>query len=236
MVCGRVAARCWFGNFRLILLVDELRVFLVAFGGEADVVKLDFIDSKLGYVLGESDVIILNFRVRGIGPDELAVFTPSGVIAARLDGEFGMRYHQALVAKNSDTGDGVHVHAMQEVHELGHIVHVNLVLTEQWVIEGNRHTAIRVFNIEDHGIAANRTPFANNAQSFVAGSHHSREIDGADFEVFRNRKALFADGGREYSGYDDDFVGFQNVRGVRLMVSGANGRRQLGGRQIRSLA
>jgi hypothetical protein len=33
-------------------LVDEAGVFLIAFGGEADVVELDFVGAGLGYEFG----------------------------------------------------------------------------------------------------------------------------------------------------------------------------------------
>ena len=36
---------CGICGFRLIFLEDEVGVFLVAFGGEADVVELDFVDA-----------------------------------------------------------------------------------------------------------------------------------------------------------------------------------------------
>ena len=42
-------------------LKNEAGVFLVAFGGEADVVELNFIGAGLGYELGEGDVVVLNF-------------------------------------------------------------------------------------------------------------------------------------------------------------------------------
>ena len=59
------------------------RVFLVAFGGEADVVELDFVDAELRYVLGQGDVVVLNLGVGGIGPDQLAVLTPGRFVPAR---------------------------------------------------------------------------------------------------------------------------------------------------------
>jgi len=82
---------------------------LVAFGGEADVVELNFIRARLGYELGESDVEILNFRLRRIGPDEFAVLAPGLLIFSGLDGEFGMLDHHMLVAEDGDAGDGVRV-------------------------------------------------------------------------------------------------------------------------------
>ena len=146
------------GCFWLVFLEDEQCVFLVAFGGEADVVELDFIDAELGYVLGQGDVIVLHLGVRRIGPDQLAVLAPRGVVLAGLDGEFGMIHDQALVAEDGDAGDGVHVLLVQEMHELRHVVDVNLVLAEQRMLEGNVDAAVGVLDIEDDGIAADFAP------------------------------------------------------------------------------
>src|SRR5229473_5516077 len=55
--------------FRVISLIGmiglkvESGVFLVTFGGKADVVELHFVDSGLSYELGESNVIILHLEV-----------------------------------------------------------------------------------------------------------------------------------------------------------------------------
>src|SRR5262249_46396741 len=84
-------------RFRLWLAFLEVEhgVFLVAFGGEADVVELDFVHAQAGYVFRNRYVIILHFWIRRIGPDQLAVFAPGGVILSRLDGQFGMIDDQA---------------------------------------------------------------------------------------------------------------------------------------------
>ena len=50
-------------------LICEGGIFLVALGGKADVIELDFIDAGLGYEFGQSYVVVLDFGVRGIGPD-----------------------------------------------------------------------------------------------------------------------------------------------------------------------
>ena len=200
-------------GFRLAVLEDELGVFLVAFGGEADVVELDFVDAELGYVLGQGDVVILNFGLAGIGPDQLAVFAPGGVVLAGLDGEFGMLLDQALVAEDGDAGDGVHVLLVQEVHELRHVMDVDLVLAEQRVLEGNGHAAVGILDVEDDGVAANFAPVADDAESVVAARHDAGQVDGADFKVFGNGNGLFGDRGGEDSGDDDVLVGFENVGG-----------------------
>ncbi len=117
-------------RFRLVFLEDECCVFLVAFGGEADVVELNLIHAELGYVLGEGDVVVLNLGIGRIGPDQLAVFTPCRFVLAGLDGEFGMIHDQALVAEDSDAGDGMHILLVQEMDELGNVVNVDVVLAE----------------------------------------------------------------------------------------------------------
>src|SRR6202171_2604011 len=100
-------------------LVVERDIFLVAFGGKADVIELHFIDSGLGYKLGERDVIVLDFGIRRVCPDELAVFAPALSRATRLYGQFGMGGDQMLIAEDLDARDGMHVFGMQEAHELG---------------------------------------------------------------------------------------------------------------------
>ena len=95
-------------RFRRVL-VSERGVFLIAFGGEADVIELDFIDSGLGDEFGEGDVVVLHLGVGGIGPDELAVFAPGLPGIARFYGQFRMARDQVLIAKDGDAGDSVHV-------------------------------------------------------------------------------------------------------------------------------
>jgi hypothetical protein len=66
---------------RMFSLIIESSIFLVAFGRKADVVELNFVDSRLGDEFRQGDVVILDFGVRGVSPDEFAVFTP-GLIGA----------------------------------------------------------------------------------------------------------------------------------------------------------
>ena len=233
LAAGR-GSRCGFCG--LIFLEDELGVFLVAFGGEADVVELDFVDAEMGYVLGQGDVVVLHFGVRGIGPDQLAVFAPGGLVLARLDGEFGMLDHQALVAEHGDAGDGVHVLLVQEVDELRYVVNVDLVLAEQRVLEGDGDAAVGIFDVEDDRVAADFAPVPDDAESVVAGGHDAGQVDGADFKVFGDGDRLLGDGRREDSGDDDVFVGFQNVGRVRFMVGGADGVGEFGGREVGGVA
>src|SRR6202011_3568643 len=76
VVTSLVCVRCVTVRGCEIFLEDETRVFLVAFSGESYIVELNFIGAELGYVLGEGDIVILNFRVGGVGPDEFAVLAP----------------------------------------------------------------------------------------------------------------------------------------------------------------
>src|SRR6202030_1096833 len=102
---------------RMLGLIVESGIFLIAFGGKADVIELHFIDSGLGYELGQGDVIVLHFGVRGVGPDELAVFAPALAGTTRFYGQFGMTGDQMLIAENGDARYGMHVFGMQEANE-----------------------------------------------------------------------------------------------------------------------
>src|SRR5258707_893673 len=84
--------------FRMIGLVGKAGVFLVAFGWKTYVVKLHFVHAGLGYELRQSDGIILHFGIRGIGPDQLAVFAPGLAGAVRLYGQFRVSGDEVLVA------------------------------------------------------------------------------------------------------------------------------------------
>ena len=223
-------------RLRLAVLVDEGGVFLVAFGGEADVVELDFIHAELGYVLGEGDVVVLDRGVRGIGPDQLAVLAPRGVVLAGLDGQFGMLDDQALVAEHGDAGDGVHVLLVQEMHEFRDVMQVDVVLAEQRMFPGNGHAAVGVLDIEDDRVAADFAPVADDAESVIAAGHDAGEVDGADFKVFGDRDGVLDDGRGEDSGNDDVFVVLENVARVGFVVGGADGVGELGGRQVRGAA
>src|ERR1700733_4600644 len=188
------------------VLIGELGVFLVAFGGEADVVELDFVDTQAGYVFGEGNVVVLDFGVAGIGPDEFAVFPPGRFVLAGLDGQFGVLDDQELVAKDGNSRDGVHVLLGQEVDELRYVVDVNVVLAEQGVLEGDGDAAVGIFDIEDDRIAADFAPVLDDAKSVIARSHDAGEVDGADFEVAGNRNGLLGDGRGEKSGDEQWFV------------------------------
>ena len=147
-----------------------------------------------------------------------------------------MRDHQALVAEDGDAGDGVHVLLVEEADELRYVVDVDLVLSEQRVLEGDGDAAVGVLDIEDYGVAADFTPMLDDAESVIAAGHDAGEVDGADFEVFGNDDGLLGDGRGEDSGDDDVLVGLEDVAGVGLVVHGADGGGQFGGRQVAGLA
>lgn len=199
-------------------LENEAGVFLVAFGGEADVVELNFIGAGLGYELGEGDVVILNFGVGGVGPDQLAVFAPGLAGSFRLHCQLGVLDYHALVAEDGDAGDGVHVLGMQEVNELGQVVNVDLVLAEQRMLEGNVDAAVGVFDVEDYGVAADFAPVADDAESVVAGCHDAGEVDGADLKISGDGNRFFDDGRGQDSGDGDLFAVFQDVAGAVAVV------------------
>ena len=58
------------------------------------------------------------------------------------------------------------------------------------MLEGNVDAAVGVFDVEDHGVAADFAPAANDAESVVAGGHDAGEVDGADFEIFGDGDGL----------------------------------------------
>ena len=57
--------------FRMLRLEVEAGVFLVAFGREAHVIELNFVGTGFGRLPGQSDVVLLHLRLRGIGPTSL---------------------------------------------------------------------------------------------------------------------------------------------------------------------
>src|SRR5580692_9596065 len=215
----------------MVRLIQEGGVFLVAFGGEVDVVELNLVRARLGYEFGESDIEILNFGLRRIGPDQLAVFAPGLLSFLGLDREFGMFDDHALVAEDGDAGDGVHILGMQEVDELRKVVNIDLVLAEEGMLEGNVDAPVRVLDIEDDGIAADLAPVADDAESVVAGGHDAGEVDGADFKIFGDGNGFFHDG-RGKNPRDGDLVaGSYYVVGA-IAVDFADGFGEFGRREI----
>src|ERR1022692_943091 len=190
---AEAAVSTWFLLTLWLVLKREAGIFLIALGSEADVVELNLIRAGLGHELGQSDVVILNFGIRRIGPYQLAVFTPGLLVSLRLYGQLGMLDHHALVAEDGDAGDGVHVLRVQEVYKLRQVVNVDLMLAQQRMLEGNIDAAVAVLNIEDHGVAADFAPVADDAHSVIAGRHHAGQVDGADFKIFGYRNGFLED-------------------------------------------
>ena len=63
----------------------------------------------------------------------------------------------------------MHILLVQEVDQLGNIVDVNLVLSEERVVEMDIDATIGILDIEDDGIAANFAPMADDSESVIAG-------------------------------------------------------------------
>src|ERR1700733_11019825 len=202
----------------LLGLIDEAGVLLIAFGGEADVVELNFIGAGLGYEFGQRDAVVLNFGIRRISPDQFAVLAPRLLCSLGLHGEFGMLGYHARVAEDGDPGDGVHVFGVQEVDKLGQVVDIDLVFVEQRMLEGDVYVAVAIFDIEDDGVAAYFAPVTDDADSVVAGGHDTSEVDGADFKVFGDRNRFF-DNGRGKNSWDGNLLArFEDVAGAVAIV------------------
>src|SRR5208282_6689989 len=137
------------------------RVFLISLGGETHVVKLHLIHAGLGSLLRQGDVVFLNLGLGGIGPYQLSVFAPSLAGLAGLHRQLRMRNHQPLVAKDSDSSDGMHALRMKEMGELREVMNRNMVCAGQRVSEGNVDASIAIFHIENHGISAQLPPLAD---------------------------------------------------------------------------
>src|ERR1700732_689321 len=205
-------------------LVVESGIFLVAFGGKADVIELHFIDSGLGYKLGEGDVIVLHFGVRGIGPDELAVFAPALAGAMRFYGQFGMAGDQMLIAEDGDASDGMHVFGMQEANELGQVGNIVALSGGERVVEGDIDDAVAILDVKNDRIAADFAPMADYTHSMIAARHHPGQINGADFEIPCNWDSLLYNRPFENSGDDDLLSGFEeNALAVVVRFSNGSG-------------
>src|SRR5580658_103551 len=180
--------------FGVLALEVELGIFLVAFSGEADVVKLHFIDSRLGYELGQGYVVVLHLRVRGVGPDQFAVLAPGLAGAVRLDRQFRMGGDQMLVAEHGDASDGVHVLGMQEVNELGQVGNIVALSGGQRMVKGDVDDAVAILDIEHDRVAANFAPVLDDAHSMIAAGHDAGQVNGADFEISCNWDSLLYNG------------------------------------------
>src|SRR6476646_2500197 len=97
-----------------VFLEGELRVGLVAFGREADVVKLDLVHTRRGNVFGQGYVVILDFLMGAVRPDQLAVLAPRLVQASGLDSQRTMVLGDIIVPEERLARDYVHIQRMQE--------------------------------------------------------------------------------------------------------------------------
>src|SRR5258708_1668625 len=61
------------------------------------------------------------------------------------------------------------------------------------MVERNVDGAVTIFNVEDHGVAAALMPAAHQFHAAGATRTGAREINGADFTVFRKWPAFFHD-------------------------------------------
>src|SRR4029077_16597048 len=208
-------------------LVVERGIFLIAFGRKADVIEPRCIDSGLSYELGQGDVIVLDFGIRGVGPDELAVFAPALSGATRLYGQFGMAGDQMLVAEDGDASDGMHVFGMQEANELGQVGNIVALSGGERVVKGDVDDAVAILDVENDRVAADFAPMADYAHSMIAARHYPGQINGADFEIPCNWDSLLYNRPFENSGDDDLLSGFQEDA-LAVVIRFADGSGQFG--------
>src|SRR5579863_4063435 len=119
----------------MLRLKHEACVFLISLSREPHVVELNFVHSRLGSLLGEGDIVLLNLGLRGIGPYQLPVFAPWLASFMGLHRQFGMRNYQALVTKHGNAGNRMHALRMQKMGELGQVMNRNMVPARQRMIE-----------------------------------------------------------------------------------------------------
>src|SRR6266568_7669684 len=192
--------------FRVLGLEIKAGIFLVAFGWKTDVVELHFVHARLGHELRQGYVVILHFGIRGIGPDQLAVFAPGLAGAVRLHGQLGVGRYKVLITEDCDPRNGVHVFRVQEADEFRQVGDVVLLAGGEWMIEGNVDDAVAVLDIKHHGVAADFAPATNNAQAAIATGHHAGQVDGAYFEVLGNGYGFLYNRRVQNSGDDQLFA------------------------------
>jgi len=106
---------------RMILLICESVIHLVALGREANVVKLNFIHTGAGHQLRQVEVVLLNLGVRGIEPGQFAVLEPGLAGAVRPNRETRISLGQVGITKQSDACNAVQLQRVQVMRELGKI-------------------------------------------------------------------------------------------------------------------
>ena len=85
------------------------------------------------------------------------------------------------------------------------------MLAHQRMLEGNRDRAIRVFDIEDDGVAAHVAPVPDDADPVIATCHDAGQVDGSNFKIFADRDRLLDDRCGQNPRNHDIFAGFQYV-------------------------
>ena len=72
-------------------------------------------------------------------------------------------------------------------------MNVNLVAANERVPEGNIDGAVRVFNVEDHGVTAGFAPALNNLNAAIASRHQASQVNGTNFKVFGDGNSFLGD-------------------------------------------
>ena len=178
----------------MLALEGEARVLLVALGGEAHVVELHLVGARRRRLPRQRDVVLLHLAVRGVGPHQLAVLPPGLPRAPRAHRQLGMVLHQLLVAEDGDARDAVHPQRVHEAHELRQVGDHRPVSRRQRLMEGDVDHAVRIFHVEDHGVAPRRPPLPDDAQAVLAARHQAGQVDGPHLEVLLHRDDLLHDG------------------------------------------
>src|SRR5215467_2443175 len=105
--------------------------------------------------------------------------------AARLYGQIAMIFGDIVVTEERLPGNRMHIQRMDEAHELRQIAdRVILVLTLQWVDEGNINAAVAVLDVEHHRISTRVMPAADEFDAFGAAGSGSRQVDRSNLSIF----------------------------------------------------
>src|SRR5258708_39317318 len=111
------------------------------------------------------------------------------------------------------------------------------MLAEEWVLEGKGDAAVGIFDVEDHGVAADLAPVADDSQAVIAGGHDAGQVYGSDFKIFCDGDSFFDDGGGKDSGDGDLLARFQGggVLTIIFSVCPADGFGEFGRGQVSGL-
>src|SRR5689334_4197639 len=75
---------------RMRCLEVELGVSLISLCGKTDVVELNFVGTRPRHPLRQLDVVLLNFRIRAVRPNQLAVLAPRLTCRTRAHCQLGV--------------------------------------------------------------------------------------------------------------------------------------------------